>query len=292
MKRILITGATGNIGMETIRFLYEKDTTNQVIAGVRDIDKAKKIFSKFPQLEFVTFDFEHVDTFENALENIDTIFLLRPPQISDIPTYFQPLIEKIKKKSIQQIVFLSVQGAEISKIIPHNKIEKLIQDSGIDHIFLRPAYFMQNLTTTLLKDIQFKRQIILPAGKAKFNWIDVVNIGETAAILLNDFVNHKNQSIELTGYENETFAKVANLINEVVTDKIEYKNVNPFKFYRIKKNDGIPTGMIIVMIMLHLLPRFQKDPRISNSYEMLTGNKPSTLREFIYREKNIFYTPK
>jgi len=292
MKRILITGATGNIGMETIRFLYEKDTTNQVIAGVRDIDKAKKIFSKFPQLEFVTFDFEHVDTFENALENIDTIFLLRPPQISDIPTYFQPLIEKIKQKSIQQIVFLSVQGAEISKLIPHNKIEKLIQDSGIDHIFLRPAYFMQNLTTTLLKDIQFKRQIILPAGKAKFNWIDVVNIGETAAILLNDFVNHKNQSIELTGYENETFAKVANLINEVVTDKIEYKNVNPFKFYRIKKNDGIPTGMIIVMIMLHLLPRFQKDPRISNSYEMLTGNKPSTLREFIYREKNIFYTPK
>ena len=292
MKRILITGATGNIGMETIRFLYEKDTTNQVIAGVRDIDKAKKIFSKFPQLEFVTFDFEHVDTFENALENIDTIFLLRPPQISDIPTYFQPLIEKIKKKSIQQIVFLSVQGAEISKLIPHNKIEKLIQDSGIDHIFLRPAYFMQNLTTTLLKDIQFKRQIILPAGKAKFNWIDVVNIGETAAILLNDFVNHKNQSIELTGYENETFATVANLINEVVTDKIEYKNVNPFKFYRIKKNDGIPTGMIIVMIMLHLLPRFQKDPRISNSYEMLTGNKPSTLREFIYREKNIFNTPK
>ena len=292
MKRILITGATGNIGMETIRFLYEKDTTNQVIAGVRDIDKAKKIFSKFPQLEFVTFDFEHVDTFENALENIDTIFLLRPPQISDIPTYFQPLIEKIKQKSIQQIVFLSVQGAEISKLIPHNKIEKLIQDSGIDHIFLRPAYFMQNLTTTLLKDIQFKRQIILPAGKAKFNWIDVVNIGETAAILLNDFVNHKNQSIELTGYENETFATVANLINEVVTDKIEYKNVNPFKFYRIKKNDGIPTGMIIVMIMLHLLPRFQKDPRISNSYEMLTGNKPSTLREFIYREKNIFYTPK
>ena len=171
MKRILITGATGNIGMETIRFLYEKDTTNQVIAGVRDIDKAKKIFSKFPQLEFVTFDFEHVDTFENALENIDTIFLLRPPQISDIPTYFQPLIEKIKQKSIQQIVFLSVQGAEISKLIPHNKIEKLIQDSGIDHIFLRPAYFMQNLTTTLIKDIQLKRQIILPAGKARFNWM-------------------------------------------------------------------------------------------------------------------------
>jgi len=288
MKRILITGATGNIGMEIIRFLYENETKSQIIAGVRDIDKAKMILSRYPRLEFVTFDFEHVETFEKALENTDTIFLLRPPQISDIPTYFQPLIEKIKQKNIHQIVFLSVQGAEKSRIIPHNKIEKLIHDSGIDHIFLRPAYFMQNLTTTLIKDIQLKRQIILPAGKARFNWIDVENIGEIASVLLDDFANHKNQSIELTGYENENFSTVTNLINEVVTDKIEYNNVNPFKFYWIKKNEGIPTGMIIVMIMLHFLPRFQKEPHITNSYEMLTGKKPTTLREFIFREKNKF----
>jgi len=292
MKRILITGATGNIGMETIRFLYENDSNNQIIAGVREIGRAKQILSKYSKLEFVTFDFEHLETFDKTLENIDTIFLLRPPHISDIPTYFLPLIEKIKQKNIHQIVFLSVQGAEISKIIPHNKIEKLIQDSGIDHIFLRPAYFMQNLTTTLLKDIQLNRKIILPAGKAKFNWIDVENIGETASILLEDFASHKNQSIELTGYENENFSTVTDLINEVITDKIEYYKVNPFKFYQIKKKENIPSGMILVMLMLHLLPRFQKAPRISNFYELLTGKKPTTLREFIYREKEKFNTLK
>jgi len=292
MERILITGATGNIGMETIRFLYENDSNNQIIAGVREIGRAKQILSKYSKLEFVTFDFEHLETFDKTLENIDTIFLLRPPHISDIPTYFLPLIEKIKQKNIHQIVFLSVQGAEISKIIPHNKIEKLIQDSGIDHIFLRPAYFMQNLTTTLLKDIQLNRKIILPAGKAKFNWIDVENIGETASILLEDFASHKNQSIELTGYENENFSTVTDLINEVITDKIEYYKVNPFKFFQIKKKENIPSGMILVMLMLHLLPRFQKAPRISNFYELLTGKKPTTLREFIYREKEKFNTLK
>ena len=288
MKRILITGATGNIGMETIRFLYENNTKNQIIAGVREIGKAKLIFSRYPQLEFVTFDFEHFDTFDKALENVDTIFLLRPPHISDVPTYFHPLIDKIKQKNIHQIVFLSVQGAEKSKIIPHNKIEKLIRDSGTDHIFLRPAYFMQNLTTTLIKDIQRKRQIILPAGKAKFNWIDVENIGEIAALLLDDFANHKNESIILTGYENENFSTVTNLINEVTNDKIEYYNVNPFKFYQIKKKEKIPSGMIIVMMMLHFLPRFQKAPVLSNSYELLTGKKPTNLKEFIFRERNKF----
>ena len=292
MKRILITGATGNIGMEIIRFLYENNTKNQIIAGVRDIGKAKQTFSKYPQLEFVTFDFEYFETFNKALEDIDTIFLLRPPHISDVPTYFQPLIEKIKQKNIHQIVFLSVQGAEKSKIIPHNKIEKLIQDSGINHIFLRPSYFMQNLTTTLMKDIQHKRMIILPAGNAKFNWINVENIGEITAVLLNDADNYKNQTIELTGYENENFSTVTRLINEVVVHKIEYQNVTPFKFYQIKKKEQIQSGMIIVMILLHFLPRFQKAPRISNSYEMLTGKKPTTLREFIYRKKNEFNTLK
>jgi len=288
MKRILITGATGNIGMETIRFLYENGYKNQIIAGVREIGKAKQIFSKYPQLEYVNFDFEGFETFDNALENIDTIFLLRPPHISDVPTYFLPLIEKIKQKNIHYIVFLSVQGAEKSKIIPHNKIEKLIVDSGTDHIFLRPSYFMQNLTTTLINDIQLKRQIILPAGNAKFNWIDAENIGETAAIVLNNAEIYKNQSIEITGYENENFSTVTNLINEVVSDKIEYYNVNPFKFYRIKKKEGIPTGMIIVMILLHFLPRFQKEPSLSKSYELLTGKMPTTLREFISRERNKF----
>ena len=288
MKRILITGATGNVGIETIRFLYENNTTNQIIAGVRNIGKAKEIFNNYPRLNFITFDFEQTDTFNNALENIDTIFLLRPPHISDVPTYFKPLIERIIHYNIRQIVFLSVQGAEKSKIIPHNKIEKLIRESGIDHIFLRPGYFMQNLTTTLLRDIQLKRQIILPAGHAKFNWIDIGNIGEIAALLLNNFANYRNQTFELTGYENENFSTVTNLINEVVTDKIEYYNVNPFKFYRIKKKEENPAGMILVMIMLHFLPRFQRVPDISDSFEKLTGKKPTTLRDFIYRKKNKF----
>lgn len=52
MKKILITGATGNIGFEVIRFLYKNGTTNKIVAGVRNIDKAKVIFKDFPQLEF------------------------------------------------------------------------------------------------------------------------------------------------------------------------------------------------------------------------------------------------
>jgi len=288
MKRILVTGATGNVGMEVIRFLLEGHAGNQLIAGVRNIAKAKKVFPEYSLLEYVTFDFENADTFDQALENIDTIFLLRPPHISDVPAYFSPLIQKIKQKGIHQIVFLSVQGAETSKIIPHNKIEKIIRESRMDYIFLRPSYFMQNLTTTLLKDIQQKHRIILPAGKAKFNWIDVEDIGAAAAKLLESFDNYKNQAIELTGTENENFATVTDLLNEVTDDKIEYINTNPIRYYQVKKKEGMISGLILVMIMLHFLPRFQKEPRRTSSFEKITGRKSVTIREFFQREKSKF----
>ncbi len=288
MSNILITGATGNIGFEVIKYLSKFDNSNKLIAGVRNIEKAKAIFANYSNLNYVLFDFERPEKNIDALTDIDRIFLLRPPHISDVDKFFRPLIEIIKQKGIKEIVFLSVQGADKSKVIPHNKIERLINEFNLDYIFIRPSYFMQNLTTTLIKDIQTKRKIILPAGNAKFNWIDIENIGEFGAILLNKFNDYKNRAIEITGLENENFEKITELINNSVANPIEYKNVNPLKFFRIKKHDGMVKGMIVVMILLHFLPRFQKEPKVSDFYERLTGKKPTDLKTFIEREKHKF----
>lgn len=287
MARILITGATGNIGREVLRFFNTDDPVHEVFAGVRDIDKAKAVFEEQPKLNYVQFDFEKPETFERSLSKIDRLFLIRPPHISDVEKYFDPLVRSMLKQQVNQVVFLSVQGAERSKVIPHNKIERLLMDCGVDYIFLRPSYFMQNLTTTLIGDIRERREIVLPAGKAKFNWVDVENIGESAAILLDKFNEYRNQAFEITGLENESFDTVCSLINDVVEKPIIFRNLNPFAFYRFKKRQGMPKGMIIVMILLHFLPRFQKEPQISHFYQNITGKKPADLKTFIMREKSM-----
>jgi hypothetical protein len=60
------------------------------------------------------------------------------------------------------------------------------------------------------------------------------------------------------------------------------------RFYRIKRKEELPKGKILVMFMLHFLPRFQKEPHISGFYEQLTGKKPTPLKAFIKREGNTF----
>lgn len=287
-KRILLTGATGNIGQEVIRFHAQLNSPHILVAGVRDIEKAKLIFADHPELEWVHFDFEAPRTFQHALQHIDLVFLLRPPQISNVDRYFKPLINGMVQCHIKQIIFISVQGAEKSSFIPHNQIEKLIALSKIQAIILRPSYFMQNLTTTLLSDIQNYATIILPAGQAKFNWISIQNIAEAAVILFDQFEEFQGIPWEITGLENKSFVEIAELITEVTGKKISYQSPNLLRFFILKKRGGLQTGYIFVLFMLHYLQRFQKEPEITHFYENLIGKKPIRLASFIEGEKKCF----
>ncbi len=291
MKRILITGATGNIGTEVVRYLYELDDESEIIVAVRNIESAENIFTHLPKLSFRTFDFEKQNTFNDAFKDINIIFLLRPPHISEVDKYFQPLLESAKKNGIEKIVFLSVQGAEKSKVIPHNKIERLIKLNDFKYIFVRPSYFMQNLTTTLLPEILENQTITLPSGQAKFNWIDVKNIGEASAVLIKSFDTYQNSAYEITGTENKNFQEVTEIMSEITGTKFRFKNINPISFYIKERKSGMQRGFAIVMTILHFLPRLQKEPEISNNYFKLTAKKTTTLKQFISREKEKITTP-
>ena len=291
MKRILLTGATGNIGHEVVRYLSEVNSDFEVLAAVRNIDKAKKTFKNYPNLHYRELDFENENTYPGAFNQIDILFLLRPPHISNVKEVFQPLLNSAKEYGIDKIVFLSVQGAAKSKVIPHNKIERLIQELGFNFIFVRPSYFMQNLTTTLLPEILKKKSITLPSGEAKFNWIDVKDIGEASANLITRFKHYQNQAYDITGTENKTFADVAELMTDITGERIRFNSINPISFYFQKKKEGLNRGFATVMTILHFLPRLQAEPKISNNYQKLTGKTPTTLQDFIEREKEKITTP-
>ncbi|MCM5661650.1 NmrA family NAD(P)-binding protein [Galbibacter mesophilus] len=288
MKNVLITGATGNIGSEVIHYLNEIRSTDQIFAGVRNLESAKAKFQHIPTLQYRIFDFENSETYQPALHNIQLLFLLRPPQIADVDTFFKPLLETAKSVGVQQIIFLSVQGAEKSKMIPHYKIEKLILKLNFKYIFIRPSYFMQNLTTTLLPEIKTRKQITLPSGKAKFNWVDVKNIGENTAICIHDFNDFKNQALEITGKENKNFFEVTEIMSRIIGEEIRFRSVNPISFYIKKRREGMPKEFVLVMLILHFLPRFQKVPKLSNAFQKITGKQPTSLEEFIKRERDVF----
>ena len=288
MPQILVTGATGQVGQAVLEALAREPGPHRLVAGVRDPARAGTRLGHLPGLALRAFDFEAPATYATALQGIDILFLLRPPHIADVQAVFAPLLQAAATAGIGQVMFLSVQGADKSPVIPHHKIERLIREQGFRYIFLRPSYFMQNLTSTLYPGIRDRQEIALPAGRGLFNWIDVQDIGAVAARLLRDFAAHAPLAIDLTGDENADFHTVTALIREVTGAPIHYRPLSPWAFYRRQRRAGMPRGQVIVMLLLHLLPRFQAAPRLSPAVAELTGQPPTSLRAFLARERAAF----
>ena len=286
MTKVLITGATGNVGTEIIRSLQQIDHTLDLFAGVSDTGTAKVKLANY-NVKVLQFDFLDTNTYNTALEGCDILFLLRPPQISDVEKYFNPIINTCITKGVRHIIFLSVQGVEKSKIIPHHTIEKLIVNSKIKYTFLRPAYFMQNFTTTLRNDLVNNKRIYLPAGTAKFTLIDVRDIGAVAASILTSIPQHINKSYELTCKEKLTFKEMAMALSSNLGVDIKFVSPNIISFFLVKRKEKVATMLILVLIMLHYFPRFQKEPAVTNWVEIIINRLPITFEQFINDNKAL-----
>ncbi|QNO13941.1 SDR family oxidoreductase [Alkalicella caledoniensis] len=275
-KKILVTGVPGNVGSAVVNNLIEYGC--EVRAAVYNIERARGEVDSNVQL--VRLDFEDPTTYEPALEGINKIFLMRPPAISDMKKYMFPFIDKAKEMGVEHVVFLSLLGIEKNPIPPHYKVEKYLEKSGIDYTFLRPSFFMQNLSTTHRDDIKTEGNIFIPAGNAKVSFIDARDIGEVGAITLAN-KGHENKAYTLTGPEAITYYDVADIFTKELGRKVRYTNPNPLKFRNTMIRKGTPKAFANVMVGLYLTTRFGMAKLVTPQMEKILGRKPISVKQFI-----------
>jgi uncharacterized protein YbjT (DUF2867 family) len=227
-----------------------------------------------------TFDFEDNTTYDDALEGVKTIFLVRPPAITDVKKTIFPLIDVAKKRGVKAIVFLSLLGAEKNKLVPHHKIENYIISSNIPYAFLRASFFMQNLNTTHAEEIKYSNSINVPAGNGKTSFIDVRDIAQAAAKLLSQ-EDFKSAAYDLTGSEALSYFQVAQIFSKALGRRIEFKNPSIINFYRTMRKQGLAREFILVMIAIYTTARIGLANRITNDVELLLKRKPITLEHYV-----------
>lgn len=281
MIPVLVTGALGNVGAEVVRQLQAKGYR----VRAADVDERKLKANFGDGVETIRFDFSQPEAYEATFRGMEKMFLMRPPQITDVKRVMFPAIDAAKRAGVKHVVFLSLIGIEKTTFVPHYKVEQYLKEIGMRTTFLRSSFFMQNLNTTHRKEIKERSELFVPVGKAKTSFIDVRDIGAVAAVALTE-EGHAGKNYDLTGSEGLDYWEAARIISEVLGRKITYLNPNPLHFLVETVRRGTPLQYAIVMLGLYTSTRFGMAEPITNEVERLTGHKPITFRQYVqdYRD--------
>lgn len=274
-NRILVTGATGNVGREVVTCLESMGAP--VVAAL----STEATAARMPHgVEARILRFGDESTYAAAFEGVDRLFLMRPPQIADVRRYLFPVIDFARKAGVEHIVFLSLLGVENKRIVPHYKVEQHLLTAGVPSTFLRPSFYMQNLSSTHREEILEDDVISVPVGAAKTSFIDVRDIGEVAAHVLTT-EGHEGRAYDLTGPEALDYREVAQIFTDVLGRRIAYTNPSPVRFYLKARRQGVQRKFALVMVALYTATRFGSGEKVSDDVEHLLGRPPTSMRRFV-----------
>ena len=278
--RILVVGATGKVGGETLRQLQIAGDS-QPVAAVRSPEKADTL--KKQGFETVLLDLEKPETLDTALQGIDRALLLTG-YIVDMLRQSKRFIDAAKQAGVQHIVHVGASGAPTNEVAHwgwHQFVESYIEQQGFSYTHLRPEAFMQNITGPGYRWLD-GNTIHHYVGKARWSWIDCNDLALVAAHTLREPDKYAGQTIPL-GYDAKTFDEIAEILSQVTGQPFSAESHPPEEFLENALASGAdPAYMTCVytQFKLNTLDAIEKADATYNNFEAITGQKPVTWEMF------------
>ncbi|MFK3923484.1 SDR family oxidoreductase [Serratia liquefaciens] len=287
--RVLITGATGQIGGDTLRNL-QADTTIALVAAVRSPKKAEPFTAQ--GINTVIMDFDQEETLAPALQGIDRAFLATGYTV-DMLRQSKVFLDKAKQAGVQHIVHLGACGRDDTTIAHwawHQLIERYIEASGFSFTHLRPECFMQNLIGYGGIPAVVNGVIQQYTGDAPFSWVDGEDVALAAACSLLHPEQHAGKTYRL-GYDAKSYGEIAAMLTEILGQPFRYEALDYRIFLENMRQSG--AEMAYMNCVGDNLRRIaERDiPGVEETFDNLptiAGKEPVRWPEFIRKHRAAF----
>ena len=104
----MVTGALGNVGGYVAKYLMENG--QDVVAADINVEALQGKYGD--KVKNVFFDFTDSKTFLTALQDVDRVFIMRPPHLGK-PEDLKPFVETLKSKGGIKLVNAPLTGTTI-----------------------------------------------------------------------------------------------------------------------------------------------------------------------------------
>lgn len=277
MTRILVTGATGNIGRHVTAALLERGAS--VRAFVRDPARAAELLGE--QVELAVGDFEDVASLRRALRNVDHVFLTSADGPHK-PAHETAVIDAAAAAWVQRIVKLSSIGAAANASLGfwrwHGQVEEHLVRSQLPAVVLRSNFFMTGLLASA-GAIAGTGKLFAPADDAKIAMIDSRDVAGAAAALLTED-GHEGRTYIVSGPEAITYRDVAEQLAAAIGRPVEFVDLPDEAAYAGMLDSGAPQWLAENVVGLFGELREGAGAEVTDTVRALTGRPPRTFAEF------------
>lgn len=284
---LVVTGPTGNVGAELVQLLIEHRGELPFRIAAHSPERIKARYGA--DVPCVAFDYDDPAGWSAVLAGIQTLFLLFPlPHPRTVNTRMKPFIDAAVRAGCQHIVYISVPGADASRVIPHYHVEQHIRESGVGYTFLRPSYFMQNLCRRISThgvDIATRGEMFIPAGKGRTSFIDARDVARVALRVLGEPQAHRGAIYTLTGAERLDFYQVAAIFSDLLDRPIRYVRPSLPRFWYRMWRRGVAWDVILFMTIVYTLTRTGRNEPLTEQLPPLLGRPATTMRQFVADER-------
>jgi NAD(P)H dehydrogenase (quinone) len=220
---IAVTGATGQLGRLIVADLLDHLPADQVVAVVRDAQKAADL-----GVTVRVAPYEDEDALTAAFDGVDVLVFIsgdtpgvRVPQHTNV-------IRAASQAGVGRVVYTSAPRAADTTLIlapEHKATEELLRESGLTWTFLRNNWYSENYAGTLQTAAK-TGEIVSAAGDGRVASASRPDFAAATAVVATT-QGHDNTVYELGGDEAWDFSEFTQAASAALGRELTYRPVTP-----------------------------------------------------------------
>ncbi|WP_010114930.1 SDR family oxidoreductase [Acinetobacter sp. P8-3-8] len=276
--KIAITGATSQLGELVIQNLLTSTEAENIIALVRNVEKAQSLKQRGVELRL--FNYDQPETLIPALEGIDKLLLISANEIGRRTPQHQAVIQAAVSAKVPYIAYTSLLNAPTSPLAlgqEHRETEALVLQSGLKYTLLRNNWYNENY----LANVQHVAETGILYGSAQDGKISAasrLDYAEAAAKVLST-EGHENKIYELAGSTSFTLADLTSYIANASGNAVDYQNLSAEDYTQALTVAGLPSALINVIVDADIQTAKSAMFSDSKDLEHLIGRKTTLIQD-------------
>ncbi|NDW05101.1 SDR family oxidoreductase [Jiella pacifica] len=283
MTRILVTGASGNIGRMTLKHLSKRVPANDIVGLARDPDKAADLAAG--GIEIRKGDYLDREGLVRAFEGIDKVMLVSTHAFTDRNTQHQNVIEAAKQAGVRHVVYMPIiHNPESTIKLPHVTEEDIFAEeklkaSGLTYTLVRHPPFLENIQGYVGGN-PLEKGVLTPAGTGKAGYASREELAEAHAVVLTE-AGHENKSYSLYGGPAVSFSDIAQILSDISGKPVPLKAVSDQEYIANLVSAGMPEPAARFVLTWVQGVNVGEWEGQTGDLEKLLGRKPTTPAEFL-----------